>query len=145
MTETYTCPADGCEYSGLKDSVLGHYSGKQDDAHSGGYADAKRALNKADGGASADGQESTDSTSTQGGATTPSFPSADGGDSQSSDSGAPECPGCGSNDEVYTADSVLKMYQRHAGVELTPEHRKALREADAGCVGCGTAFTVEES
>jgi len=142
MPETYTCPVDGCEYSGLKDSVLGHYSGKQDDAHSGGYADAKHALS--DGGASGGGTESTDSESTQGGATTPSFPSDDGGETQSSDSGPPECPGCGSNDDVYTAGSVLKMYQHLAGVEVTPEHRKALRQADAGCVGCGTAFTVGE-
>jgi len=38
------CPADGCSYSGVKSSVLGHYSGKQDDAHAGGYQDAKQML-----------------------------------------------------------------------------------------------------
>jgi len=41
MTQAVTCPADGCEYSGAKSSVLGHYSGTRDDAHAGGYRKAK--------------------------------------------------------------------------------------------------------
>jgi len=45
MSETITCPAKGCDYNGLKKSVLGHYSGKQDDAHAGGYEKAKQLLN----------------------------------------------------------------------------------------------------
>jgi len=38
------CPADGCDYSGPKSSVLGHYSGKRDDAHTGGYLEAKEMI-----------------------------------------------------------------------------------------------------
>lgn len=45
MTDSITCPADGCDYSGPKSSVLGHYSGKQDEAHRGGYEHAKTLLN----------------------------------------------------------------------------------------------------
>lgn len=45
------CPADGCTFDGARESVLGHYSGKQDEAHSGGYQDAKQMLDdSADGG-----------------------------------------------------------------------------------------------
>jgi len=134
MAETYECPADGCEYTGLKDSVLGHYSGKQDDSHNGGYAYARQQLE----GGSNDSEKSQDGNSGKGGTTTPQFPTADGG------SGAEgyACPECDSKSDVYTADSVLTMYQRKSAVQLAPEHRKALREADAGCVGCGTAFTV---
>lgn len=41
MSETIQCPVEGCEYEGVKDSVLGHYSGKRDDDHPGGYEHAK--------------------------------------------------------------------------------------------------------
>jgi hypothetical protein len=54
VPELVECPADGCDYEGLRDSVLGHYSGKPDDAHRGGYARARSLL----------ADESTDSTDT---------------------------------------------------------------------------------
>lgn len=44
MTETVTCPADGCDYSGVPKSVLGHYSGKRDGAHEGGYERGRQRL-----------------------------------------------------------------------------------------------------
>ena len=37
MSDNVTCPAEGCDYTGVQSSVLGHYSGTQDDAHAGGY------------------------------------------------------------------------------------------------------------
>jgi len=37
MSKEVTCPAEGCDYTGVQSSVLGHYSGTQDDAHAGGY------------------------------------------------------------------------------------------------------------
>lgn len=46
--ETVTCPAEGCDYDGFKSSVLGHYSGRQDDAHAGGYQKAKTLLDSGD-------------------------------------------------------------------------------------------------
>lgn len=136
MSQMHECPADGCEYTGVKSSVLGHYSGKQDEAHSGGYADAKRALSE---GGQQESTESTDGGSTEGGAATPSFPAADGGSDGDEEV---SCPECNSTEEVYEADSVLSLYERHAHVTVTPEVRRNLRDADAGCVGCGTAFTV---
>lgn len=42
--QTITCPAEGCDYTGPKSSVLGHYSGKRDDDHPGGYERAKTLL-----------------------------------------------------------------------------------------------------
>ena len=41
MTEIVTCPADGCDYEGVRSSVLAHYSGKRDPAHDGGYNRAR--------------------------------------------------------------------------------------------------------
>ena len=38
------CPVEGCDYSGVKKSVLGHYSGKSDGLHPGGYQKAKDLL-----------------------------------------------------------------------------------------------------
>ena len=35
------CPADGCDYTGPEQSVIGHYSGSRDDAHQGGYGYAQ--------------------------------------------------------------------------------------------------------
>lgn len=130
------CPADGCDYSGPKRSVLGHYSGKQDDAHAGGYADAKQQL----GGA----QEQ----STEGGYSTtepaePQFPSGEGSNQEAGGNnlfGA--CPACGSDDNAVPADKAITLYQRH-GVELKPGHRAALQESDCACLKCGKAYTTE--
>jgi hypothetical protein len=44
MTGTVECPVEGCDYSGPQKSVLGHYSGKSDGLHPGGYQKAKTLL-----------------------------------------------------------------------------------------------------
>ena len=41
MTQMYTCPAEGCDYEGVKNSVASHYSGKTDEDHRGGYERAQ--------------------------------------------------------------------------------------------------------
>lgn len=41
---TVECPADGCDYTGLFNSVCAHHAGKRDDAHSGGYEYARTQL-----------------------------------------------------------------------------------------------------
>lgn len=43
--ELYECPAEGCDYGPLPmRSVLGHFSGKSDEPHSGGWNSAKGML-----------------------------------------------------------------------------------------------------
>jgi len=93
MTQAVTCPAEGCEYSGAKSSVLGHYSGMRDDAHTGGYRRAKEIIDETAGeGEFIDEEESEDvdepepdsTTDTQGG----SDPIMGGGDT--SDVGSSE-------------------------------------------------------
>ena len=54
---TVTCPADGCEYSGVPKSVAAHYSGSQNDVHKGGYQVAIQKLEAMD--------SSTDTTDTE--------------------------------------------------------------------------------
>jgi DNA-directed RNA polymerase subunit RPC12/RpoP len=44
MSKIVSCPVDGCDYSGPHKSVLGHYSGKSDGLHPGGYQKAKSLL-----------------------------------------------------------------------------------------------------
>jgi hypothetical protein len=39
-----TCPVDGCDYRSVRQSVVAHYSGKQDDAHAGGYHMARQTV-----------------------------------------------------------------------------------------------------
>lgn len=68
------CPADGCSYEGVKSSVLGHYSGKSDDAHPGGYARARSLLADADDPADEQAEDSADN---QGGGGDPTMGSAD--------------------------------------------------------------------
>lgn len=145
MSDLYECPADGCSYGPKpKKSVLGHFSGKQDDAHAGGYPEAKRALEGTpEGDPQGDPPESAE-TDGSGGRTPdvsePSFPEADGESNRGTVDHS--CPSCGSDTDVYTADSVVVMYTKHPGIKLTDAHMKALDDADAACVGCGTAFDV---
>ena len=47
-SEVIECPASGCEYTGVRTSVLAHYSGKQDDVHKGGYLKAQERMENAD-------------------------------------------------------------------------------------------------
>lgn len=106
MTETLTCPADGCDYSGVQSSVLGHYSGKQDESHSGGYQHAKTLLNGDSG-----STESTDTSSREsntGG--NPVFGSADpdGGDDDSTDDVMLPC-GCEGYDPTEAPDKPFQV------------------------------------
>jgi len=48
MTDTVICPAEGCDYTGVENSVCAHYSGTRDDAHKGGYDRAKAKLEQRD-------------------------------------------------------------------------------------------------
>jgi hypothetical protein len=101
--ETYTCPADDCDYTGLWRSVLAHYSGRQDSEHEGGYNRARQFLEEQ--GADPD----TDTGSNTGPDTedrteNPTFGSGDPGlsgshtDTSTADEPAdddPTCPTCG--------------------------------------------------
>lgn len=42
--EIVDCPVEGCDYDGIARSVVSHYAGKKDEAHSGGYEKAKGLL-----------------------------------------------------------------------------------------------------
>jgi hypothetical protein len=64
MTESYQCPAEGCDYTNVKSGVLGHYSGKRDDAHAGGYEKAKQLLKN--GATTSNSAESTPSETSSG-------------------------------------------------------------------------------
>lgn len=44
MSQVVQCPVEDCDYSGLPDSVAGHYSGKRDDAHKGTYREVLKRL-----------------------------------------------------------------------------------------------------
>jgi hypothetical protein len=117
-SETVTCPADGCDYEGFRSSVLGHYSGRQDDAHAGGYQKAKTLL---DGGDTA-----TETTETDDSADTSSSPvmgDADPQETAQSDTNGVELP-CGH--EAYDPAEA-------------PEPPFAV-----SCSECGKAWEVKE-
>jgi len=109
MTETVECPANGCDFTGLPSAVAGHYGGKRDDAHAGGY---QTALDMLDGGESSESDGLDDGPSTGAGGSKPAR-AGSGGDNPamssptdteaaasatvSTDGGAsePTCPECG--------------------------------------------------
>ena len=127
-----TCPADGCDYSGVQQSVAAHYSGKRDDAHSGGYHDAKAMMD------SDSGSQDTD-------------PEPDGGNNEldfpenpnATDDPEPEtepsrsrCPECGSGN---FASSDLTL-QNIPG--LSERAKRALQEHEYHCHDCGEVFDL---
>jgi len=44
MSYEVECPAEGCDYTGTAESVCGHYGGKRNDIHAGGYEIARRKI-----------------------------------------------------------------------------------------------------
>lgn len=121
------CPADGCDYRGVKKSVIAHHSGKQDDAHAGGYHDAKQRINDASSGDAGEPDGGRDHDPVP--AEIPEAP--DEGDSSTTD--VPECPACGSTSHVADAGDVA----RNQGHALGDEHVELLRGSDYVCGECG--------
>jgi len=124
-TEVYECPADGCDYDGLKRSVASHYSGKKDDTHSGGYEHAKTLLDDADPVGEEAGHDTDETTETSGGLSFPENPDAD-------DDGV--CPDCGGED-WYDATKLLR-----AG-DYDGEAAQALRDHERVCVDCREVYS----
>jgi len=115
----YDCPADGCDYSGHREKVLGHYSGKQDEAHSGGYHDAKQMLSdSADGGID----------------NTPDDSPAEGSQNPIVDGGQPSSPEPSSEDEV----------ELPCGHESFSEEDAPEPPFEATCETCDEDFGVSE-
>jgi len=125
MTQMYQCPANGCDYEGVRNSVASHYSGKTDDAHQGGYEKAQTMLDdqapigQAEGG-------SVDEEPDDGG-------SDDGGDTGGSELQFPEnpdadedndgCPECGRPLSPVPADVEFTTQDgRHGITEGTEQH-----------------------
>jgi len=137
MSHMVDCPADGCDYSGPKSSVLGHYSGKRDDAHTGGYLEAKEMI---DGGAMVtESGEDTSQTDSEG--STLNIPGSDKDTSQADtgDNSDPECPSCGSgpeSDPVYDSG----YYIQEAGDRLPAETLAAIGQHEYVCTDCWKGF-----
>lgn len=82
MTDTYTCPVEGCEYSGVLNSVASHYSGKKPDtAHEGGFEKARLLLEEQGPDGTVEDSEPTE----QGSEAAESDGSSDGGDNPTMD------------------------------------------------------------
>lgn len=79
------CPAPGCDYSGSKTSVKGHWGGKQDDTHQGPFHEAYEAHNEAREEAQADARPRSDGGDDDSGVTFPEADDADSGGTQSTD------------------------------------------------------------
>jgi len=116
MTEPFSCPADGCEYSGPRTSVLGHYSGKQDDAHAGGYERARILLDDTE---TDEADTETTQTPSQTTETTSSnnpfhdHPPAEETTSGQSGGGNVDCPHCGHSLGVTEAQAKQLIEEGH--------------------------------
>jgi len=141
MTDLYQCPTDGCDFEGPKQSVKAHYSGKPDDAHPGGYHDAKTLLEDADPiGTVGDGTEpdeddhQPDDTTTD--TTNPAMSSPDPQprSSNTTTDDTPTCPSCnGQLVDVRDDDRVNA-------------HGKVLDTSNVAylCQGCGKGVRADE-
>jgi len=141
MTETITCPANGCDYSGLKQSVLGHYSGTKDGSHPGGWHKAQDLLE----GTPASDSETETATETR--ETTsgdnPTFgtsdpvnePEPDTNTSESGTDSDPSCRDCGS--ELYD------FRQFTAGEYHAVNGTQVFVRGDYQCANCGKWWVDE--
>jgi hypothetical protein len=125
-SETVTCPADGCDYDGFRSRVLGHYSGSQDDAHSGGYQVAKDRLNEQD-------------DSTYGSASEASETDTDA--SQSNPGGSPVM---GDADPDAAAEPASKDVELPCGHESYDPGEAPDPPFAVSCSECGKAWEVQE-
>jgi len=87
MTQIHTCPVEGCDYDGPKNSVASHYSGKTDGDHTGGYERAQTML---------ENQAPADTVEDE----SPEDGSDDGGDSPGGGLQFPENPDAGADDDA---------------------------------------------
>lgn len=137
--DLYACPAEGCDYGPLpKESVAGHYGGKCDGAHSGGYQAAVRALEAAgpveqdsDQARAAEPAGGGEPASADAGQTDPSGEQVAAPVPEPDDDGDAGCPECGETDWFDPAETL-----RSQG--LNPEAFDAGGH-DRGCPNCSTA------
>jgi hypothetical protein len=144
------CPVEGCNYTGVPRSVAAHYSGKQDDDHSGGYHDAKAMIE----GRYDATQEDMPGGFDPGGSQTKTLsdPEDDGGSSEldfpeNPDASDPDpepetetsrsrCPECGSGN-FASSDLALEKVPN-----LSERAKKALKAHDYHCHDCGEVFDL---
>lgn len=143
------CPADGCDYTGVVQSVAAHYSGKRDDAHSGGYHDAKALLEGRYDPTQEDMPGQFDPSGSQTDDPEPE-PEPDGGSGEldfpeNPDASDPEpepepsrsrCPECGSGNYASTDLALQKI------PNLSDRAKQALKEHEFHCHDCGEVFDL---
>jgi hypothetical protein len=138
-----TCPAEGCEYTGLPSSVLAHYSGKQDDQHVGGYFKAQQKIAGAEpaGGADAEPEAGPEAGSKPAenpimGDANPKGPPNATDDSAGDRGERPDgCPDC---------DGELVDYREYATGEYhTIDGRDHYVQGDYLCTACGRWWVDE--
>lgn len=143
--ETVVCPADGCEYEGLRNSVAAHFSGTKDTAHKGGYERAKTLMEStaaADGGEKSPGSGDLAPSEFPGASSSSPEPGSGGGDIDGGDDIDEElsCPACGETSELYETEAVLRSVPN---AQVSPKQRGLLQRSDAVCGTCGGVFDVE--
>jgi DNA-directed RNA polymerase subunit RPC12/RpoP len=152
MSKLVSCPVDGCDYTGPHKSVLGHYSGKSDGLHPGGYQKAKSLLETDSEPASepdepeSDPQEEPEST-TESTGSNPTFGSAeprpepepDSQPSQQPSDDSPEgeyvCLSCGGEVYDFSDYESAKMYEING--------HSIMVAGDYQCSQCGEWFIDE--
>lgn len=125
-----SCPVDGCNYSGPRSSVVGHYSGKQDDDHSGGYYHAQEVV-PGDPPEDFDGNQSqTMSDDPKDDDSTEDNPAFDGPDADPPDGQV--CTDCG-NQLLEPGDEFS-----YSGSQMRVD------EGEYVCVNCGLIYNEDE-
>lgn len=139
--EIYECPADGCDYEGVRESVLGHYSGKPDERHDGGYHDAKQQLADSQETQTPDPDDASEPNPADGDEngnephrTTPNSDPVLGDDPPDVSTPTSTCPDCGSHDHFDPKQILRGDYQ------LDDDEQTLLREHDHVCADCGEVF-----
>lgn len=129
-----TCPADDCDYSGVVKSVCAHYSGKQDDAHTGGYHDAKAKLDDV---IDRDGGSQNDPEPDGGSNDELDFPENPDNDTDPDpEPSRSRCPECGSGNYASSSMTLEKV------PNLSDGSKRSLKAHDYHCHDCGEVFDL---
>jgi len=132
MTQIYVCPVEGCDYDGPKNSVASHYSGKSDDAHSGGYERAQTLL---------ENQAPDDTVEDE----SPDAGSDDGGDSPGGGLQFPENPDADTDDGCPNCGQPMTAVPEGQLFETEDGRRGRTEGTEQHCERCGVLVEPPES
>lgn len=138
---SFECPADGCDYSGLKTSVASHYQAITDGKHPGSRSDCLQIFEDSE---STNAGESVDESTNTAQSENPTFGSADPVQEPEPEPGSGDC---GSQPEEYVCLACGGEVYDFSGYQSGKMHdingHSIMVAGDYQCAECGEWFIDE--